>query len=97
MPKRNLVCEQRTKFLKIVRVGRIELPSPAWQAGVIPLNYTRIMVRTEYPRLGGYSIEVGIKKFFNNCFLRLLAFLGLFSILKIILVGSPKNFRSNFS
>ncbi len=25
-----------------VRVGRIELPTPAWEAEVLPLNYTRI-------------------------------------------------------
>ncbi len=24
-----------------VRVGRIELPCPAWKAGILPLNYTR--------------------------------------------------------
>ena len=26
---------------KVVRAGRIELPQPAWKAGVLPLNYAR--------------------------------------------------------
>lgn len=28
--------------LNIVRVGRIELPPDAWEAPVLPLNYTRL-------------------------------------------------------
>jgi len=31
-----------------VRVGRIELPSPPWQGGIIPLNYTRMTNEIEY-------------------------------------------------
>ena len=38
------VCKKRPKgaFCILVRVGRIELPSPGWKPGVLPLNYTRI-------------------------------------------------------
>lgn len=30
-------------MFQIERVGRIELPSSAWKAEVLPLNYTRLL------------------------------------------------------
>ncbi len=37
-PRKNLGC-----FNLFVRVERIELSSPAWKAGILPLNYTRLV------------------------------------------------------
>ena len=36
----------RSSGKKIERVMRIELTYPAWKAGVLPLNYTRIISDT---------------------------------------------------
>lgn len=33
------------RFLFYVRVGRIELPSSAWKADILPLNHTRIAIK----------------------------------------------------
>ena len=41
-----LTARYFSDFQKIKRVMRIELTYPAWKAGVLPLNYTRVISDT---------------------------------------------------
>ena len=36
------VLEPLSEYLEVERVRRIELPYAAWEAAVLPLNYTRV-------------------------------------------------------
>ena len=59
---RNFIPHATAPFKKIERVMRIELTYPAWKAGVLPLNYTRVISDTS----GILSyISFKCKNFFN--------------------------------
>ena len=43
---KRMTADKKSDFSYVVRVGRIELPSTAWKAVILPLNYTRMSIHS---------------------------------------------------